>query len=98
MKSFLALSGAILALSSAAFADYNTDSIAGPVTCSGPGLLVTINARRTQFTVRSRNQVRVYTVTRRGGDGDTRITREGVMQFGRIVSRAELSLDDQGDK
>jgi hypothetical protein len=88
---------AVALASVSAHADFNTDGISGQVTCTGNGLVVTINANRTLFRVVEQGRSEVFTITGRDSDGDTEVTRTGAFRFGATVVTATLSFDDRGD-
>ena len=79
MKNLSVVLGIVsLLVSAVSFADYNTDAISGSVTCKGAGVSVTINAKRSQITVKQNGESELYDVgNARDSDGDTQVTYPG---------------------
>jgi hypothetical protein len=100
MKKFFTaiLSLAALSMMPVAHADYNTAARDGKVTCTGKDVTVSINAERTEITVRSSydpGHPEKYEVSDTNTDGDTMI--EYLTLSNDEGTHITLSFDDQGD-
>src|SRR4051794_18141915 len=87
-----------LASSSLALASLSTDSIRGPVLCTGNPESVKIDADRSKVTIIRNGANYPFYVKQRESDGQTSVTYYGEFRFPRWRDRATVVLSDQGDK
>jgi len=81
----------IVISSTVTFANQGTDSLKGPVTCSGNGFSVTITANRKLIMILKDNEsLKTYKVEQMAGDTETNYTALG-------AQAPVLSFNDQGD-
>jgi hypothetical protein len=93
---FISVSGLTL---SAAFADFRSSTINGPITCTTRGITVTINGDRSSFTITQTREPAVFNIQQDPqSNGSGFISFTGQLQMDHQKDEAVLTFSDQGDR